>query len=86
MKLEEKSRLHRQTLEFGVADARIHLYIVEQFDARHGNARLHRDDPRVYRRREIGELAHGGGNGLGHAIQAELDLGDDAERAFGADE
>ena len=35
--------------------------------------------------REIGELAHRRGNRLRHAVQAQLDLGDDAERAFRAD-
>ena len=33
-----------------------------------------------------GELAGGGGHRLGNAVQAQLDFGDDAERALGADE
>ena len=51
-----------------------------------GNADLHRDDDRVDRAFEVGELADRGGDRLGHAVEAQLDLGDDAERAFGADE
>ena len=35
---------------------------------------------------QVGELAHGRGDRLGHAVEPQLDLGDDAERAFGADE
>ena len=35
---------------------------------------------------EVGKLADGRRNGLRNAVQPQLDLGDDAERAFGADE
>ena len=35
---------------------------------------------------EVGELADRRGDRFGHAVQPQLDLGDDAERAFGADE
>ena len=34
----------------------------------------------------VGELADRRGDRLGHAVEAQLDLGDDAERALGADE
>ena len=47
---------------------------------------LHREDHRLHRAREVGELADGGGDRLGHAVEPQLDLGDDAERAFGADD
>ena len=40
---------------------------------------------RLDRRLQVGELADGGRHRLRDAVQAEADLGDDAERALGAD-
>ena len=43
-------------------------------------------DHRLHRAVQGGELAGGGGDRLRDAVQAQLDLGDDAERALAADE
>ena len=86
MELEEQRRLRREALELRIADAGVHLHVVEQLDARDRNAVLHRDDHRIDGACEIRELADRRRDRLGHAVEAQLDLGDDAERAFGADE
>ena len=51
-----------------------------------GMPMLHRGDHRLDGAFEVVELAHRGRDRLGHAVEAQLDLGDDAERALGADE
>ena len=85
VELEEQRRPRGEALELRITDAGIHLQCVEKLDAGDRDAHLHRHDDGVDRRLEIGELAHGGGNGLGETVQPQLHLGDDAERAFGAD-
>ena len=84
VELEEQRRLRVVALELRVADARLHLHLVEELDARDRNAVLHRDDHGVAPRRAgpanwqtAAEIASG------HAVEPQLDLGDDAERAFG---
>ena len=75
-----------QALQLGVGDAGGHLHLVQQFHARDGDADLHDGDDGFHRGGQRGELADRGGHRFGDAVQAELDLRDDAERAFGADE
>ena len=86
MEFEEQRRLRREAFELRVADARVHLHVVEELDTGDRDARLHRGDDRIDRAREIRELADRGRDRLGNAIQAQLDLGDDAERPLRADE
>jgi hypothetical protein len=86
VELEEQRGLGRVLGELRKADARVHLHVVEELDARDGNAELHRGDHRVDRALQVGELAHRRGDRLRQAVKTKLHLGDDAERAFGADE
>jgi len=86
VELEEQRGLRLEALELRVADARAHLHVVEELDARDRDAVLHREDHRLHRPTEVGELAHRRRDRLGHAVEPELHLGDDAERAFLADE
>ena len=60
--------------------------VVEQFDAGDGDAGGQDGDHGFHGALQGFELAHGGGLGFGDAVQAELDLGDDGQRAFGADD
>ena len=86
MEFEEQARQRLQPLQLRIRDAGLHLHLVQQFHARDRDARLHDGDHRLDRAAQRGELAGGGRHRLGDAVQAQLDLGDDAERALGADE
>src|SRR5207244_9499917 len=86
MKLEKKRGLGVESLELGVANAGVHLHVVEELDASDRNTRLHRHDHRVHRAGEIRELAYRSGDRFRHAVEAQLDFGDDAERSLGTDE
>ena len=68
VKFEEQRRLRLVLVEFRVTNARVHLHIVQELDPRDGNADLHRDDDRIDRALEIGELADSGGDRLGNSV------------------
>ena len=85
VEFKEQGGLRLEPLELRVANARVHLHVIEQLDARDGDADLHRHDHRVDRALEVGKLADGRGDRFGYPIQAELHLGHDAERALCAD-
>ena len=85
VKLDEQHRHFRQS-ELGIEIGRFHLQLVEQFDARHRHPELDRRNGGIACRLERRERAHAGGDRLGNAGQLECELGDDAERAFGADD
>ena len=85
VEFDEQHRLFRQR-EFRIGVAGLHLQFIEQFDARHRNAGLDGHDGRVARRLDRRKRADAGGNRFRNAVQLQRDFGDDAERAFGADE
>ena len=85
MKFEKQRRLDGKSFKLGVANARVHLHIVEQFDPRDRNAGLHGDDDRVHRAGQVWKLANARGNCLRNTIQSQLNFRNDAQRAFGAD-
>src|SRR5436190_7166923 len=64
----------------------VDLGFIEQLDARDRHAELNRGDDRFDRALNRIEPADGGRHRLGERMQPERDLGDDAERAFRADE
>ena len=78
-------RFFRQ-VGLGVAVEAAHHHVVQQFDARHGQAGLDRQDHAVHRVLDGREAAGGGGDGFGQAVQAERQLGDDAQRALRPDQ
>ncbi|ABA50808.1 hypothetical protein BURPS1710b_3340 [Burkholderia pseudomallei 1710b] len=81
---EERGRLGEPELR--VAVDRTHRERVDEFDARDRHADLDRLDHRARGGAHRAERAHGGRHGLGQRMQAQRDLGDHAERAFGSDE
>ena len=85
MELDEQHRHFRQR-QLGVEIGGFDLQLVEQFDARHRDAGLDGDDRRVAGRLDRGERAHAGRDRLGNAGELERELGDDAKRAFRADD
>ncbi len=75
-----------QAVQLRVTDAGLDLNLVEQLHAGNRNASLHDGNHRFDRVAQCGNWAGGGRHGLGDAVQAQLDLGDDAQGALGADE
>ena len=86
VKLEEERRQRLIRRASSVAIDGIHLHFVQQFDARHRHAELDRGDDGLHRIGDGGESADRRGHGFRQRLQAQRDLGDDAERAFGTDE
>ena len=85
VELEEQRRLHR-IRQARVAVHRVDLHLVEQLDARHRDAELDRRDDRPHGAFHRLERADRRRDRFGQAVQAQRDLGDDAQRAFRADE
>ncbi len=85
VELDEQRVLDR-IIQLGELVHRIHLYVVEQFDARDRDAELDRLDDGIDRAFDRIERTHRSRHGFGSAVEAQCDFGDDAERAFGADE
>ncbi len=81
---EQRRRLGVARLREAIDDGE--LRVVDDLHARDGDAELNRLDHGVGRALHRRERAHRGGHGFGPAEQAQRHLGDDAERAFGADE
>ncbi len=84
VELHEQRWLGLEAFELAVLDRGIHLHFIEQFDARHRDAKLHRGDDATHGAAQVVELADRGADALRYAVELELDLGDDAERAFAA--
>ena len=63
-----------------------HHDVVEQLDARHGDRGLDHGDRGVHGVMQGVEAANRGRDRLRHGMHLQRDLGDDAERAFRADE
>ena len=76
--------LGRLSLEYLFTVSTVHG--VHQLDARHRDAGLDGLDHGVDRALEAVEGAGRGDHRFGNAVEAQRDLGDDAQRAFGADE
>ena len=72
--------------QLGVAVHAAHFQLVHEFDARHRDAHLDGLRRRGHGRLNGRERTHCRSDGLRHAVQPEMHLGDDAERAFGTDE
>src|SRR5205085_12184915 len=81
----EQHRRLRQG-ELGIGIARLDLKRIEQLDPRHRDARLDGRDGGVAGGLDRRERTDATGYGLGDAGELERDLGNDAERAFRADE
>ena len=85
VKLEKQRRLlGKREMRIGVAGPDLHL--VGELDAGEREFHLHGDDGGVAGALEGGEGADRGENGLGDTVQLQRELGDDAERALGADQ
>ena len=85
MKFQQQQRRLRQgQLRIGIAGA--DLLGVEQFDPRQRYAGLDGKDRGLTGAAHGFERTGGGGDRLGDAAQLDGEFGDDAERAFGADE
>ena len=67
MKFKEQSRLHR-IIKIGIFVERIHLNVVEQFDARHRDAPLDGRDHGIDRSFETVKRNHGGRYCLGNSV------------------
>ena len=83
--------LHEQAWPLRIVQLRIvyhgaHLQRVDELDARHRNAHLDRRDHRPAGGLDARERAHAARNCLRDAIQLQRQRGDDAERAFRADQ
>ena len=84
MKLEEQGRLLGQR-QVGIRIASFDLNLIGKLDARQRQPHLHGGDGGVARAFDGGEGTNRRQDRLGNALQLEGQLGDDAERAFGAD-
>ena len=84
VEFDEQHRRLRQR-ELGIGVRRLHLQLVEQFDARHRDAGLDGQDGGVAGGLDRRERADAGGDRLRNAGKPQRQLDDDAERAFGAD-
>jgi len=85
VELQQQGRAGRVALQLRVGDAGAHLHVVQQLDAGDGDAGLQDGDDALHGAGQAVELADGGAHGLGDAVQAQRDLGDDAQRALAAD-
>ena len=85
MKLEEQRGLHRMR-EFRIPVDSIHLYFIQQLDASDGDTRLDGGDHGVDGTLNAPEAADCGGHRFRKPVETHRDFGDDAQRAFGADE
>ena len=84
VELEQQRGVNGQ-VESRVAVHSVHLAVVHELDAGHGEAELDGFDDRVDRSLDGGEGADGHADRFGQRVQAKRDLRDDAQRAFGAD-
>ena len=85
VEFDEQARRLR-IVELRIVVHRPHLQRVDQFDARHRNAHLDRGDDRLAGRLDARERADAAGDRLRNAVQLQRQRGDDAERAFRADQ
>src|SRR5262245_10597866 len=85
MKLEEEIG-RGLVVELRIGNHRLHLELIDELDARDGDAHLNRFDDRVAGALEIRECADAARYRLRDAIKLEGELDDDAKRALGTDQ
>ena len=85
MKLQEQGGDRLQPFEPGISDAGLHLDCVEQFDPGNRDTHLQHGDDGIDGTSKAAELADARSDLFGDAEQAELELGDHAQRALTAD-
>jgi hypothetical protein len=82
----EQQRVGDRVRRLRVTVHRVHLHIVQQLDSGDRHAKLNRGNHCVDGALDRVECTHGCSDRLGNRIQPHGNLGDDAQRAFRADE
>ena len=85
MELDEERGL-RLHVELGIGVGRLHRLGVEKLDPGDRNAGLHRLDHRIDGIAHARKRTDAGQDRFGDAVELEIELGDDAERALRADQ